>query len=153
MKVQFTTFKNFAKIIKKGCLLRLANFRFFPDESGKPRWILILNNKPPSSEEDKIFYVPLKRNWANAIKYCEAPRTLVKRIKDKSLDRESAYDLSQIFTFEAGQLFLDHQNGKLDYRSSLDTKTIKLINSHLKRFLKSDYSKTLSPLGKKMISP
>jgi len=154
LKIEFSSFENFKDILSKGTLLRFKKFKFPRSKKIKPRWVVILNNNPPSTIIDKVYFISLKHDWKKAKDKCSDPKILFNIIKDESLpERESAYDLSQIFTFEGKYLFSKYNDGEIEFKRSLNKESIESINNHIRKFLKTKYAKTLSSHAKKSIKP
>ncbi|OQX51970.1 MAG: hypothetical protein B5M53_09805 [Candidatus Cloacimonas sp. 4484_209] len=141
----------FKNLLSKGSIFVLKKFKFSSEDKEKPRWILILNNNPPSHRKAKIYWVPLTKQVEKALKY-STKEDDIWVVKNSFLKFPSAFNLVNIQHTQAKILYMQYRNGKLKYKGNLSTESIFYINVYISQFLASPQkAKTISPKIKKAI--
>jgi len=157
MKINFLEFENFTEILYKGSIFRFEKYQFESTDTGKPRWIIILNESPPKKETDRVIFVPLRSNWKKALNLCDysVNVNIIKDIKNlETVDSKSAYDLSKIDGIEAQYLYAQYRRNELIYKGDIDKTELGRINKHIKKFFsESPSAVTISANYKKIIYP
>lgn len=157
MKIDFQDFGKFTEILQKGAVFRFQEYKFDPDAPGKARWFIILNNKPPSHENDIIVFVTLRSNWRKPLDLCDCEID-VNVISDENIlntsDNKSAYDLSKIDGREAISLYTLYKRNELSYKGLIKSSELKRINDHIENFFSESPSAEVIPESyKKIIFP
>lgn len=144
-------YEHFENLLSKGSIFVLSKFQFLSGDKEKPRWILILNNKPPSHKKAKIYWVPMTKQVKKALKY-STEKDDIWVVKNSVLNFPSAFSLVNIRNTRAKLLYTHYIKGKLEYKGKLSKEAIYYINAYISRFLSSPQkAKTISPKIKKAI--
>lgn len=127
-------YEYFKNLLSKGSIFVLNKFKFSSGDKEKPRWILILNNNPPSHRKAKIYWVPMTKQVNKTLKY-SADENDIWVVKNSVLKFPSAFNLFDIQSRQAKILYMRYKERKLKYKGKLSAGSISYINNYISQFL------------------
>jgi len=144
-------YEYFKNSLSKGSIFVRNKFKFPSGDKKKPRWILILNNEPPSHKKAKIYWVPMTKQVKKALKN-SPEKDDIWVVKNSVLNFPSAFSLLYIQSEQAKSLYTQYIGRKLEYKGKLSKESIYYINAYISQFLSSPQkAKTIPPKIKKAI--
>ncbi|MBA7682225.1 hypothetical protein ES703_90572 [subsurface metagenome] len=131
MPIPIKDYKTFRNMLIKGVIFRLAEFQFDEYSEKKPRWIIILNDSPPSHKSAKVYFLPVTKN----IDYINKNTKVSGLICDKELEEDSAFNLLAVRKKKAKSLYAQYLNNKVSFKGRLSKGNIDYLNRKINDFV------------------